>query len=124
MAASLIIKFLYVCLFAPPQIVFDVLGQLITGIHPSGRPSPKWTLRQALMVRLFKSLLRTAGYLKFSPPLSLEPGRQRERFIVLQPAAADQYVGPLRDPEIRPEPIGGTWSPGDFVPSWRRIRPG
>lgn len=81
-------------------------------LHPSLRQHPQWTYRQALRVRLFRSFIYLLGFTHFSPPLSLEPGKEGERFVVIDPARKDLYVDILTcDESIKPEHIGATWYP-------------
>jgi acetyl esterase/lipase len=46
--------------------------------------------------------------------LSLKPGAEKERFVVIQPAKADVYRGVANNEVVRPLPVGGTWYPTPF----------
>ena len=76
------------------------------------RPHPRWTFRQALRMRLLKTFLGHFSAVRAGTPLSLAPGREADRFAVLQPAADGfPYKGPLLDPAVSPQPLGATWTP-------------
>ena len=51
-----------------------------------------------------------------SPPLSLKPGAEKERFVLVKPMEREFCVGIVDDKIIRPETIGGTWYPALYVP--------
>ncbi|KAL1867648.1 hypothetical protein VTK73DRAFT_4047 [Phialemonium thermophilum] len=76
-----------------------------------GRPCPAWTFRQALRIRVTKSLLRWASVLRITSTLSLDAGPEGERFCLVPPAPRQFYLGVMRDPAVRPHTIGGTWTP-------------
>ncbi|KAF1982135.1 alpha/beta-hydrolase [Aulographum hederae CBS 113979] len=84
---------------------------------PSGRPHPKWTTGQAIMVHIIKAFLDHTSYVKIKTPLSLEPGSLKDRFVVLPPASPSTYIGPAEDAKegkIAPQKIGGTWYPSAY----------
>jgi len=58
-----------------------------------------------------KSLLRWISTTRFFEPLSLEPKAEGDRFCLIPPAARRFYIGPTQDVDIRPETMGGTWTP-------------
>lgn len=48
--------------------------------------------------------------------LPLTPGTEKERFVLIQPAKDDMYVGPLRSvSSIKPVQIGATWYPAPLT---------
>lgn len=75
------------------------------------RPHPKWTLRQTLGVFIVKRFLQHSSAIRVKTPLSLAPGKEKDRFVVIHPPAASNFQGLTDDKEIRPERIGATWSP-------------
>ncbi|KAI9658002.1 MAG: hypothetical protein M1821_002662 [Bathelium mastoideum] len=75
------------------------------------RPSPKWTVRQSLMVRSMRSFLYHTAVVEAKTPLRLEPGPEQGRFVQIPVARQDHYKFLLDDQEIRPMEIGGTWYP-------------
>ena len=65
------------------------------------RPNPRWTFGQALRMRVLKAFLGHFSAVRAGTPLSLAPGREADRFAVLQPAADGfPYKGPLLDPAV------------------------
>lgn len=50
--------------------------------------------------------------IEIKTPVKLEPGKEGDRFVTIQPGKSDRYIGVVaQDKEIRPETIGGTWYP-------------
>ncbi|KAI0474177.1 alpha/beta hydrolase fold-3 domain-containing protein [Xylariaceae sp. FL0804] len=75
------------------------------------RQHPAWTLRQCLMTRVAGALLDMTSNAETPTRLSLEPGREGDRWETIEPAPAQMYRGPLDDADVRPATIGGTWYP-------------
>jgi hypothetical protein len=86
-------------------------------LHRAGRPHAKWTLGQAIRMRVVKAFLAHSSAVEVKTPLSLDPGKEKDRFVVMEPASADMYKGPAYDSEITAATIGGTWTPKPFIPS-------
>lgn len=84
---------------------------LLYYIPKSLRPNPRWTYRQALLNAVLKQMIYHAASIRYQKPLSLEPGEEKERFVVMTPAREDLYQGVLQDAEIKPTAVGGTWYP-------------
>lgn len=106
-----LLRVLYVVLILPLHLTLPILRQLILGIVPAGRQDPKWTLRQAVAVRAVRSVLRVSSILQRPLKLSLNPGKEGDRFTVVVPSDDTLYAGPLSDAEVRPSSLGGTWTP-------------
>lgn len=83
----------------------------------AGRPHPEWTHAQAVRMRIVKAFLTHSSAVQVKTPLSLAPGKEKDRFVVMQPAPASTYKGPTVDSKIKPENIGGTWTPKPFNPA-------
>lgn len=80
------------------------------------RQHPSWTYRQAISVRLLFSGLYHIATLRIGTPMPLEPGAEKERFVVIKPAKDDAYKGPLRgNKDVVPVEIGGTWYPAPLT---------
>ncbi|KAK0643957.1 Alpha/Beta hydrolase protein [Cercophora newfieldiana] len=86
---------------------FDVACCLL----PSTRPSKEHSFEQAVRLRFLKLVLLYCSILRAGPKLTLRSGREGNRFEVIRPQSQEVYQGPLSDNEIRPEPIGITWTP-------------
>ncbi|KAK8023301.1 hypothetical protein PG991_006540 [Apiospora marii] len=80
-------------------------------LFASQRPVPTWTFRQSLMLTLTKALVSMASVTQAPVPLTLEPGKEKEHFLVAQPASEADYVGPLKSDIVKPAPVGITCFP-------------
>ncbi|KAI2632935.1 Alpha/Beta hydrolase protein [Xylaria nigripes] len=94
-----------------PLLLCHYFFDLTLCLLPSGRPVKEWTLNQAIRVRTVRLLLYYWSLYEAGDRLHLNPGRERERFEVIQPQSKRLYIGPLDDASIRPETIGATWTP-------------
>ncbi|KAK8241239.1 Alpha/Beta hydrolase protein [Phyllosticta capitalensis] len=83
---------------------------------PSLRPCPQWTHPQAVRHKILKAFVYHSAMLEILVPLSLSPGREGNRFVVMPPAESSLYQGPMVDKcgTVRPEKIGGTWYPTPY----------
>jgi acetyl esterase/lipase len=75
------------------------------------RAHPQWTMKQAIRMRIVKAFLKHTSAVRAAPKLSLEPGLEGDRFVVLPPAGSYAFKGPTEDREIKPGKVGGTWYP-------------
>jgi hypothetical protein len=82
----------------------------------AGRPHSTWTMGQAIRVRIVKAFLAHSSAVQVKTPLSLSPGKEKDRFVVMEPASEASYKGPAHDAEIKAATIGGTWTPKPFDP--------
>lgn len=96
---------------ATPSLLLRYLLDIILCLVPSLRPDTEWSLNQAVRMRTVRMVLLYWSRTRWGDRLSLEPGRERDRFEVMHPASPKLYREPLDDPFIRPAPIGGTWTP-------------
>ncbi|KAK4127415.1 alpha/beta-hydrolase, partial [Parathielavia appendiculata] len=95
---------------------------------PRFRPIRDWTFQQAFVRAMTRLLFEYASVVRFSPAQSLDPGKEKDRFVTIEPfeAQADSnkhnqqqetiYTG-IAKPNangIRPVAIGGTWFPAPF----------
>ena len=85
-------------------------------ILPSLRQHRAYTHRQAVGVALLRTWFNYASAVEFLFPLSLEPGKEKERWVVLPPAPSSLYIGPLSSTEVEPATTGGTWYPHLYDP--------
>lgn len=77
-----------------------------------GRQSDKFSYNQAIRIRVMKAVLQHVSQVELKTPESLAPGKEGKQFVVIEPAPSSSYTGVvLRDPEIKPKAIGGTWYP-------------
>ncbi|KAH8750118.1 Alpha/Beta hydrolase protein [Hyaloscypha sp. PMI_1271] len=96
-------------------ILFNVLRLplwLVYFLPSFTRQSSKWSLRQALGVRILQAVLKNMSDVEMKTPGSLKPGKEGDRFVKMQPAKNSKYIGiASKDKEINPVTIGGTWYP-------------
>ncbi|KAJ5111186.1 alpha/beta-hydrolase [Penicillium argentinense] len=83
-------------------------------LHPRYRQEPSWSYRQAVTNTFLKIGLWKFSTSQFRPTLSLKPGLERDRFVLVDPARPELYTGVAVDKEVKPETIGGTWYPKRF----------
>lgn len=106
-----LVTFVHACLYVIYTFVRIPLWTLLY-VHPSFRQHVRWTWRQALRVRLFRAFVYFVGLTRPAPPLSMQPGKEGKRFIVIQPAEEDVYRDVLTcDEQIKPSEVGATWYP-------------
>lgn len=95
------------------------LSALLYLLLPSlTRPEPRWTWRQAVGVRLLRAIVQHSAAVEVHVPLSLAPGPEGSRFVVMEPAEDAVYKGPLVDDDetTKPAKIGGTWYAERYTP--------
>lgn len=90
---------------------------MLVYILPSLRPEPKWTHRQAVRTRLLRAIVYHSAQVEVHVPLSMTPGGEGDRFVIMTPAESSMYRGPLADQETKPAKIGGTWYSEPYAPS-------
>lgn len=107
-------------LYALYALTFSLLRLplwLLKFLIPTLRQHPKWSFRQALSVRLITTAVHHFAVLQLETPTPLTPGKEKERFVVVQPAEEGMYVGPMRrDPDVCEGEVGGTWYPAPLTP--------
>ena len=87
---------------------------LLYFVSPKLRQHPQWSYRQALGNAFLKSWFSFASTVEFHTAKSLEPGTEKERFVVTKPTKLELYSGVLSDKMISPVPVGGMWYPKPF----------
>lgn len=89
---------------------------IIKYLHSYGRQHPDWTFRQAISVRLFFSVVYHLATTQTGSPFPLTAGKEKERWVTIDPADDDIYKGPLRsNPDVTPAKIGATWYPAPLT---------
>ena len=66
---------------------------------------------------MFKSFLYHSSLVKVPLPVSLEPGAEKERFVLIYPPEKDHFQGILGETSIQPAVVAGTWLPAPYQPS-------
>ncbi|KAI0547515.1 FAD/NAD(P)-binding domain-containing protein [Xylaria curta] len=77
----------------------------------------RYLLPWAVRVRTVRLVLLYISLFQAGDRLKLEPGRERNRFQIIQPSSPGLYKGPLNDVVIRSELIGTTWTPAQPLPA-------
>ena len=108
------IKTLWIC-YAILILTLRTLALSIYFLAKAFRQNSNWTYRQALMNEVFKTLFYHITQVKWTKSLSLSPGAEKERYVMMQPSTRDIYHGILNiSDNIRPATVGGTWYPKLF----------
>jgi acetyl esterase/lipase len=95
----------------------DLCLGLVKFLVSSGRQHAEYSFRQALGVRIFLSAVYHFSIIQIKTPLPLTPGKEKERFVVLQAASESYYKGPLLSEDVKPGKIGATWYPAPLSAS-------
>lgn len=66
---------------------------------------------------MFKAFLYNSSLVRLRIPASLEPGAEKERFVLIYPPEKDHFQGILGETDIQPAVIEGTWIPAPYQPS-------
>lgn len=105
---------------SPSDTSFLILPwAVIAYLRSKNRQYQKWTYRQALMNTILKVGLHKYISLKRTPSISLKPGFERKRFILIEPAGPEFYSGLALDGKTKPEAVGATWYPKLPAPDLR-----
>lgn len=76
------------------------------------RPHPKWSYRQAVLVRIVRAWLWNAAIVAVKTPLSITADKEKERWVRVGPAPGKCYTGVAsQDREPKAQQVGGTWYP-------------
>ncbi|KAI1288928.1 alpha/beta hydrolase fold-3 domain-containing protein [Xylaria venustula] len=76
------------------------------------RPLPSWSFKQSLMLRIFTAYVSLVSRTEIPVPLSLEPGKEKDRWEKIEPFPKSLYRGPLESKKnVNPSVVGGTWYP-------------
>ncbi|KAK0384678.1 hypothetical protein NLU13_8764 [Sarocladium strictum] len=94
-----------------PIDLIILLVQVVLYILPSCRPDRRWTYDQAVRVKAMRIGVKYAALFHKRTVLSLEGGKETNRFVIVDPAPIDKYDGPTADDVVHPRPIGLTWTP-------------
>lgn len=76
---------------------------------PYTRLQHTWTFTQSLTLYIAHFFVDTQACIGVTERLTLEPGRDGDRFQKIEPFTEDFYRGPLKSATVRPAEIGGVW---------------
>lgn len=83
----------------------------IRALIPALRQHPKWTFKQSFIASLARRVVERNTAPAITQSLSLQPGKEGDRWAVVDPFESEVYIGPLRSELVSPARIGGTWFP-------------
>jgi acetyl esterase/lipase len=92
-------------------IVLQLPYFTLRAVVPALRPHPQWSAKQTFMTRFVYQLLDLTSRVGITETLTLEPGKEGQRFQIVKPATPDLYAGLLASTNTKPGTIGGTWFP-------------
>lgn len=104
------IKLLFQLAYAGTVVLRMPIWAVVSLVTPL-RPHPKWNAKQALLSRVAYVATDIKSRIGVTEKLSLEPGKEGERFQIVQPSELKVYKGPLESDVVKPAPVGGTWFP-------------
>lgn len=82
---------------------------LLRAAVPALRPHRSWTFKQTIMRTIFLHVVDMTSTVGITEPLSLEPGKEKSRWVTIEPFEEALYVGPLLSTTVKPATTGGTW---------------
>ena len=104
-------------LLATPWLLTHFLWDLLLCLPPWTRPGKAWTVNKAVRMRVVKLALHYWSLTRAGDRLTLRPGSEKNRFEPITPQPEKLYQGVLSDSEIKPAPIGLTWTPARPPPA-------
>lgn len=76
------------------------------------RPVPGWSFQTSLATAWIHAFFSFLTATRSQRPLQLEPGKAKERFVLIQPPDANLFSGVLAPTgSITPAPVGAVWFP-------------
>lgn len=94
---------------------------------PALRPDKTWSFKQAIMRTVLQHFIDVDSSIGITPPISVEPGKQKSRWAAVEPFPETKYVGPLISSTVKPATAGGTWYGVSAAPdpatarSWTKV---
>jgi acetyl esterase/lipase len=107
------LKALYTVLYLTVSII-KLPWVLLYYIPKALRQNPRWSWKSAVVVALTKKYLQFTSHVEYREAISLESGKEGNRFTIMQPSDSGNYKGPAIDSEIQPGIVGGTWYPEPY----------
>ncbi|ROW08726.1 hypothetical protein VPNG_06432 [Cytospora leucostoma] len=78
---------------------------------PYARPQRRWNFQQSLTLCIAYDIVDTQARIGVTEKLILEPGKDAERFQIIEPFSSEFYQGPLHSSTVAPARVGGVWFP-------------
>lgn len=106
------LKFVYTLYYITSSVA-SLPAWAIIYVIPHLRPVSSWSYKAALVSKILNYLVTFSSKIRNAPPQPLEPGKEKDLFVALQPAKdlKKTYAGLLDNPQIQPTTIGGFWVP-------------
>lgn len=77
----------------------------------SFRPVSEWSFKACLANAGFRAFFHFATATHYQRPRQLEPGKSKERFVLIQPPDTNLFSGVLVPTSVKPAPVGAVWHP-------------
>jgi acetyl esterase/lipase len=84
---------------------------IISSAIPYTRLHPGWTFKQSLTLYICHDMVDAEACVGLTEDLTLDPGRDGDRFEAIQPFPTESYQGALSSPFVSPVEVGGVWFP-------------
>lgn len=83
----------------------------VLSIIPHTRLHRRWTFKQSLTLQICRDMVDTEARAALTEELTLDPGKDGNRFQIIEPFPSEVYQGPLASSHVVPVTIGGVWFP-------------
>lgn len=80
-------------------------------IPKSLRPLPQWSYRLCLATDAWRAVFQFVADIRLQRAPRLESGKDKDRFVLIQPPELHSYSGVLAPTSIKPVPVAGVWLP-------------
>ncbi|KAK3361830.1 Alpha/Beta hydrolase protein [Lasiosphaeria ovina] len=107
----------FYALLVSPLLLSHFVFNILLCVPPWTRPTREWSFSQAARTRLVRLLLLCWSLTGSGDRLTLQPGREGNRFEVMRPRPRKQYKGVLVDAAVQPTDLGATWTPARPPPA-------
>jgi acetyl esterase/lipase len=89
---------------------------LLYYVPPSTRQHPKWSWRQAVAAKAFRTVVWHISIMRVYTPLVLNPKPKEKQFLItiLPSSRPEVYSGICNDKQIKPTKICGYWYPSPY----------
>ncbi|KAH8431502.1 alpha/beta hydrolase [Aspergillus melleus] len=108
-------KVLFILYFLPVAI-FRLLFYFAYYAFPRSRPR-RWPYRRCISIAIINLSTELVYGIEHKAKLSLDPGKEADRFIIVEPGLDDICTGILDNSEVKPARIGAVWYPRPYNPT-------
>ncbi len=103
-------KSLFIGWFALKTPIYFVLLAILY-LPERLRPLPEWSWKVSFHSALLRSFVQFLADTRTQRAPQLEPGKAKERFVLVEPPSDDVFLGVLAPGTARPAPVGAIWFP-------------